>query len=100
MFGRIGLAELIFIFLVVFLLFGAKAMPEIAKGLAKAIKIFKREMHDIQDSLSDEPSQQATAAAVEKIKDHSNDYDPSVPKRDWRSESGKEAVAGENREEV
>lgn len=100
MFGRIGLAELVFIFLVVFLLFGAKALPEIAKGLAKAIRIFKREVHDIQDGLNDEPSQQATAAAVERIKDHSNDYDPAVSKRDWRTEAGKTTVTGEKQEEV
>ncbi len=87
MFGRIGLAELIFIFLVIFILFGAKALPDMARGMAKAIKMFKREMHDIQEGLTDDPSEQATAAAVEKIQASANDYDPAAPKRDWRSEA-------------
>lgn len=100
MFGRIGMMELIFICLVIFLLFGAKALPEIAKGLAKAIKIFKREVHDIQDSISDEPSRQATAAAVERIKDNSNDFDPAAPKRDWRASAGTEIEGKEKKEEV
>lgn len=40
MFG-LGMQELIVIFLIVFLLFGAKNLPEIAKGLGKSIKEFK-----------------------------------------------------------
>lgn len=40
--SRIGLPELIIIFLVVVLLFGAKALPDIARGLAQAIKNFKK----------------------------------------------------------
>ncbi|VAX37443.1 Twin-arginine translocation protein TatA [hydrothermal vent metagenome] len=42
-----GLPELIVIFVVVFLLFGAKALPEIARGLGKAIKNFKKGLHEI-----------------------------------------------------
>ena len=42
MFG-LGPGELIVIFLIVFLLFGPKALPEIAKGLGQAIRAFKKE---------------------------------------------------------
>lgn len=48
MFG-LGMQELIVIFLIIFLLFGAKNLPEIAKGLGKGIKEFKnalRSMHE------------------------------------------------------
>ena len=41
-FGMPGPSELIFIFLIVLLLFGAKRLPELARGLGKSIKEFKR----------------------------------------------------------
>lgn len=50
MFG-LGLSELIVIFLVVLLLFGGKALPEIAKGLGQAIRIFKKEVKDVHESI-------------------------------------------------
>ena len=37
-----GPLELVVIFLVVFLLFGAKRLPEIARGLGEGIKEFKK----------------------------------------------------------
>ena len=39
---KFGLGELIVIFLIVLLLFGAARLPEIARSLGKAIKEFKR----------------------------------------------------------
>lgn len=53
MFG-LGVQELIIIFLIVFLLFGAKALPDIAKGIANAMKIFKKEINDTTDSIQQE----------------------------------------------
>jgi sec-independent protein translocase protein TatA len=40
-FGSIGMPELLIILLVVLLLFGAKRLPELAKGLGKGIREFK-----------------------------------------------------------
>ena len=37
-----GPGELLLIFLIVFLLFGARRLPEIAKGLGQAIREFKK----------------------------------------------------------
>lgn len=48
MFG-LGPGELIVIFLIVFLLFGPKALPEIAKGLGQAIRAFKKEANDLTE---------------------------------------------------
>ena len=38
---NLGTGELIFIFLIILLLFGAKRLPDLAKGLGKGIKEFK-----------------------------------------------------------
>jgi sec-independent protein translocase protein TatA len=39
--GSIGVPELIVIFLIIVLLFGAKRIPELARGLGKGIREFK-----------------------------------------------------------
>ena len=51
---RIGMGELIVIFLVVLILFGAKRLPEIGSALGKAIKEFRRAGKEFQDD--NEPS--------------------------------------------
>lgn len=44
---NLGLPELLLIFLIVLLLFGAGRLPEIARSLGKAIQEFKRALkHD------------------------------------------------------
>ncbi len=45
MFG-VGATELFIIFGIIFVLFGAKRIPEIAKSMGKGIKIFKDEMKE------------------------------------------------------
>ncbi len=45
MFG-IGHQELIIIFAIVFLIFGAKKLPEMGKGLGQAIRGFKKSMEE------------------------------------------------------
>lgn len=67
MFG-IGPTELILIFLIVFLLFGAKKLPELAKGLGKAIKEFKNAAKEIETSTQTEEPQ---------IKEVNNPHEPS-----------------------
>ncbi len=50
MFGM-GPWELALVFLVVLLLFGAKRLPDIAQGLGKGIREFKRAVKDTSDEL-------------------------------------------------
>ena len=53
MFGNIGFPELLVILLIVLLLFGAKRLPEIARGLGKSLHEFKKGMKDIENSVDD-----------------------------------------------
>ena len=53
MFG-IGVQELLLILFIVLILFGAKKVPELAKGLGTALREFRKAAKDIE--LSDLPS--------------------------------------------
>lgn len=51
MFGGLGMGEMILIFLVVLLLFGAKRLPEIGSSLGKGIREFKTSMRDVEGEI-------------------------------------------------
>jgi sec-independent protein translocase protein TatA len=53
--GPLGTTELLLILAVVILLFGAKKLPELAKGLGKSVKEFKKASAEDDDN-DDEPS--------------------------------------------
>lgn len=46
-----GPTEMLLIFLAVLLLFGAKRIPEIAQGLGRGIRDFKKSLKDTQDEI-------------------------------------------------
>lgn len=50
--GSLGPFEIILIFLVILLIFGAKRIPEIARGLGKGIREFKDATSDIKRELT------------------------------------------------
>lgn len=50
--GMPGIPEILVIFLVVLLLFGAKRIPEIARGLGKGIREFKDATREITSEMS------------------------------------------------
>jgi len=52
--GMPGGTELLIIFGIVILLFGAKKIPELAKGLGKGIKNFKSEMKEVDEEVAQE----------------------------------------------
>ncbi|MBI4496013.1 MAG: twin-arginine translocase TatA/TatE family subunit [Deltaproteobacteria bacterium] len=54
MFG-LGSQELIIILAIVFLIFGAKRLPEIGSGLGRAIKNFKGGMKSIEEGTPEKP---------------------------------------------
>ena len=46
MFSGIGISEILFILALLVLIFGAKKIPEIARGLGSGIRNFKGALHD------------------------------------------------------
>ena len=51
--GGIGGTEILLLFLLVLILFGAKRIPEIAQGLGRGIKDFKKAVSDTQKEIND-----------------------------------------------
>jgi sec-independent protein translocase protein TatA len=49
MFRQIGAPEIILILIVLVLLFGAKKLPELARGSGRALRIFKAETKGLMD---------------------------------------------------
>jgi sec-independent protein translocase protein TatA len=54
MFENIGGPELLLILIVVFLFFGVKKLPEIAKGLGQGIREFRKAVRDIHEEVDKE----------------------------------------------
>ena len=52
--GGPGWQEIILILFVVLILFGAKRIPDIASGLGKGIRDFKKALKDTQDEITRE----------------------------------------------
>ena len=51
-FGSIGAREIVLILLVVLLLFGGRKLPELARGIGKGLREFRRGISGIQDDLA------------------------------------------------
>ena len=54
MFGSLGLTEIILILALLLFLFGARKIPDLAKGIGKAIKDFRKELKDPGPSQGDD----------------------------------------------
>jgi TatA/E family protein of Tat protein translocase len=50
---RFGMGELLVIFLIILLLFGAKRLPEIAQALGKSLKEFKKATKDVKKTFDE-----------------------------------------------
>ena len=51
MLGNLGAGEIILIILVILILFGAKKIPELARGIGKGMSEFKKGMKDVEDEI-------------------------------------------------
>ena len=67
MFGSLGFTELILILFIVLVIFGAGKLPQLGEGIGKAIKGFKKSVHEA-DAIEAEAqvAQQQMAAAPEQ----------------------------------
>jgi sec-independent protein translocase protein TatA len=50
--GNLGATEIILILLVIFIFFGAKKIPELAQGLGKGIREFKKAVKETEDEVN------------------------------------------------
>ncbi len=65
MFGSIGFTELILILVIVLIIFGAGKLPQLGEGLGKAIKGFKKSVHEAEAIEAEaEAREQAQAASA------------------------------------
>jgi TatA/E family protein of Tat protein translocase len=68
MFGTLGFSELIIILVIILIIFGAGRLPQIGEGIGKALKGFKKEVHDVPpaegtDEVVNTPDPQTPSAA-------------------------------------
>jgi sec-independent protein translocase protein TatA len=71
MFGSIGPAELILIFIIALLVFGPKKLPEIGRSVGKALREFKKTSDEIKGRIEEE-------IEASEIKDIGKDIRTSV----------------------
>ena len=80
-FAVLGAPEVIGILVIILVLFGAKKLPELAKGLGQGIKEFKKATNevtsDLQKALDEEPTPAPQAKAEPAPSDASADEKPA-----------------------
>ncbi len=52
MLGNIGTPEILLIVLAILILFGAKKIPEFAKGIGKGMKEFKKAIKEVEEDIN------------------------------------------------
>jgi len=76
--GGFGMGEMVFIFLIVLLLFGAKRLPEIGSSLGKGIREFKSSVREIEHELKvpDRTIHRPTPGPEERIAGSAEEGEP------------------------
>jgi sec-independent protein translocase protein TatA len=69
MFGSLGFTELILILFIVLIIFGAGKLPQLGEGIGKAIKGFKKSVHeaDVIEAEAQAAQQKMAAAPQQAI---------------------------------
>ncbi|MEC4673704.1 MAG: twin-arginine translocase TatA/TatE family subunit [Nitrospirota bacterium] len=70
MFGSLGITELVLILIIVLIIFGAGKLPQLGEGVGKAIKGFKKSVHEAdvieaEAQAASQPPQAAQASGPE-----------------------------------
>lgn len=85
--GSIGTWQLVIVLAIVFLLFGAKRLPDAARGLGRSLKIFKTETEglinkdDKRDDLTGEGAPQAQQPAPRAVEPQATPQQPAAPQQ-------------------
>jgi sec-independent protein translocase protein TatA len=70
MFGNIRGGEILILLLIVLLLFGARRLPDLAKGLGQSLRVFKKEVSTAgEDDAEPTPAAEPTPPAEPKSTD-------------------------------
>jgi sec-independent protein translocase protein TatA len=75
MFGGFGMWEIVLVFMVILLLFGAKRLPEIGSSLGKGIREFKGSLREIETELK-VPEESSSRETSRKDDDKNSDGEP------------------------
>lgn len=60
MFGNLGAPEILLIVLAILILFGAKKIPELAKGIGKGMKEFKKAVREVEEDIKLDETSEST----------------------------------------
>ena len=75
--GGLGMQELIIILVILLLLFGSTRLPQLAKGMGKSIREFKKGVSDGEDEAeltSGEPARRERLGAADSARAHDEEF--------------------------
>ena len=78
MFGSFGWMELLLILIIVLIIFGAGKLPQLGEGLGKAIKGFKKSVHEA-DAIDVTPADQSQQAQSQAASNQVNAQPEATP---------------------
>jgi sec-independent protein translocase protein TatA len=87
MFGSFGWMELLLILIIVLIIFGAGKLPQLGEGLGKAIKGFKKSVHEA-DAIDVTPADQPQQAQAQTTTAHQAGAHPEQPSAGQAPQSG------------
>jgi len=93
MLAMLGWTEIAVIVFVVLLLFGAKKLPELARGMGKGIREFKRASSDIQYELESSQHEEEKPRPRRRKEKPAEGAEAEVENKETKAESSQESKA-------
>ena len=93
MLAMLGWTEIAVIVFVVLLLFGAKKLPELARGMGKGIREFKRASSDIQYELESSQYEEEKPRPRRRKENPAETAEAEVENKETKAESSQESKA-------
>lgn len=75
LFLNLGGSEIILILLLILIFFGAKKIPELARGLGQGMREFKKASQEIQENIENSPNSTTPPAKTETKKNNQNNVE-------------------------